>query len=1035
MFLLLQILVVLIIKVSLTFGSVVDQSNNIVGTIGAEGAALGTVTVNGVGNNVFGSAIYAQTLATGANAGTNATFNGAVNVNTLTIGAGASTVTANGAVNVKAAAGIGAGATLVVGTADGKSAAPYLQAIDGDGTVTFNSQVNALVTNTSGIGAIGANAGPALVNVNFAGDNTFSETVDATTMTLGKGANVTAKSDVTVGTLNVNTGTFTTESTSVLNAIVNFADNGKLVANKAVAGGHAITTATNNTGTVEFNDVQGAGTVGAIGAVNKALKAVSINGAGASEFDEITAQTINVGANVTTAALNGAIAAEALNIGGTAAVTADVALSVVKTGTTGAVNFTGDASLITTAAQTVAIDAITTNANETGTVTFAQGVVARNDAVNAAAHAAVGNIGAKGAALKVLNLGNGGTLAGAVFAKDINLTGADLTVTGSVTGNLATTTARTITLTGGNFTGDIKNNGGDATLVLGDKAIFTGNVGLSNALAAEVSVAADAKASMAGNVNAAAFTLNNKAELTLNGASKINTEVPGNVGAGVTVNTVAANAATINMNSNNLEVTGFVMPVNGVLNVNYGATPGKLSMTNALVGATGFNAKSTVTLSLGAKPELATAGTEYTLLDVTTTNAANFKAVGTLLDAKTKKVTLADASNDYVTLSGLTITAKANDAGYWGKATTGRQTAAAIKASGADKIATGRATTDGIFTTFATAYGNGTTGGTEDAYFAKLGRLSAAERAADFAKVSNVAPVVSAATSAVVSATEAAASAISSRVATVASGDDNRQMGAWVSGFGSMGKQGARKGDAGYKAKTAGITLGADTELSDSAVLGLAANFTNADLKLKNQLAGGKVKAKTYMVSLYGLYNISDFVISGAASVGSSKSTVNTAGTSKFSSTNFGAKATVGYKYNMSDVMLTPMAGLEFARFGKSNATETGTQRVIKIKALNKVAAILGAKVATEMSGVTPEVHAFLNYDLTNNAQKATVGLGSDATVNIATPNAKAARMSYNLGTSVSAVADDIEYGIGYDATISNKYVAHQGSIKVRLNF
>ncbi len=635
----------------------------------------------------------------------------------------------------------------------------------------------------------------ALVNVNFAGDNTFSETVAATTMTLAKGANVTSKSNVTVGNLNVNTGTFTTESTSVLDAIVNFADNGKLVANKAVVNNRAITTATNNTGTVEFNDLQANASVGQIGAPGRALKAVSINGAGASEFaSAITAQTINVGANVTTATLNGAIAAETLNIGGTAAVTTGAALSVIKTGTTGSVNFTGDASLIANGA--TVIDAITTSEHEKGTVTLDLAVAARNAA-------GIGNIGAKGAALKVLNLGNGGTLAGAVFAKDINLTGADLTVTGSVTGNLATTTARTITLTGGNFTGDIKNNGGDATLILGDKSSFTGNVGLSNDLAAAVSVSADAKASMAGNVNATAFTLNNKAVLTLNGASKINTEVPGNAGAGVAVITVAANAATINMNGNNLAVTGFDMPATGVLNVNYGTTPSTLSMTSAFVGAgaNGFNAKSTVKLSLGANPVLATAGTTYTLLDVTTSTAAGVKTadLNTFLSGKT--VTLAAASNDFVTLSGLTITAKSDATGYWGKATTGRQVAA-----GANKIATGRADTDSIFTAFADAYGKGTTGKAEDAYFASLGNLAAADRPAAFAKISNVAPVVSAATSAVVSATEAAASAISSRVATVASGDDNRQMGAWVSGFGSMGKQGARKGDAGYKAKTDCIT-------------------------------------------------------------------------------------------------------------------------------------------------------------------------------------------------------------------------------------
>ena len=140
---------------------------------------------------------------------------------------------------------------------------------------------------------------------------------------------------------------------------------------------------------------------------------------------------------------------------------------------------------------------------------------------------------------------------------------------------------------------------------------------------------------------------------------------------------------------------------------------------------------------------------------------------------------------------------------------------------------------------------------------------------------------------------------------------------------------------------------------------------------------------------------------------------------------------------SLSASLLTPMAGLEFAHYGKSKATETSalTTRVINVKALNKVAAILGLKASSEMSGFTPEVHAFMNYDLTNKAQVASVKLGADGTVDIASPYAKPARASFNLGTSVSTEHEGVEYGVGYDATISNKYVAHQGSIKLRLNF
>ena len=47
----------------------------------------------------------------------------------------------------------------------------------------------------------------------------------------------------------------------------------------------------------------------------------------------------------------------------------------------------------------------------------------------------------------------------------------------------------------------------------------------------------------------------------------------------------------------------------------------------------------------------------------------------------------------------------------------------------------------------------------------------------------------------------------------------------------------------------------------------------------------------------------------------------------------------------------------------------------------------------------------------------------------------KAAKTSYNVGVSVSAKAGAMEYGAGYDAYLANKYVGHQGTLKVRVNF
>jgi len=44
-------------------------------------------------------------------------------------------------------------------------------------------------------------------------------------------------------------------------------------------------------------------------------------------------------------------------------------------------------------------------------------------------------------------------------------------------------------------------------------------------------------------------------------------------------------------------------------------------------------------------------------------------------------------------------------------------------------------------------------------------------------------------------------------------------------------------------------------------------------------------------------------------------------------------------------------------------------------------------------------------------------------------------RTMFNVGLGVNARNGMMQYGIGYDAHIANKYVGHLGSIKVRVNF
>jgi hypothetical protein len=75
-----------------------------------------------------------------------------------------------------------------------------------------------------------------------------------------------------------------------------------------------------------------------------------------------------------------------------------------------------------------------------------------------------------------------------------------------------------------------------------------------------------------------------------------------------------------------------------------------------------------------------------------------------------------------------------------------------------------------------------------------------------------------------------------------------------------------------------------------------------------------------------------------------------------------------------------------------------------------------------------------LFYDLTNKAAKTVSDLDSGTDQALA-KSSKKTRTHGNIGASISARRAAINYGIGYDVNLAKKFIGHQGSIKVRVNF
>jgi outer membrane autotransporter protein len=287
----------------------------------------------------------------------------------------------------------------------------------------------------------------------------------------------------------------------------------------------------------------------------------------------------------------------------------------------------------------------------------------------------------------------------------------------------------------------------------------------------------------------------------------------------------------------------------------------------------------------------------------------------------------------------------------------------------------------------------------------------------------------------------------------VAAGEEAGRYGVWANPFFGNGTQKARKGTAGYKSERYGASIGFDVKANDNMMVGAAVTYLNTNIKHKNQKVGDTTKADSVLFSIYGMQQFTDnWFGQGIATFGSNKVKNNEGrrisqdtmqlAIGNYSSMSFGGEVMAGYNYFTDQFTLTPMAGIRYTRVNDGGYRESGTDFEnldVNKKASNKFEVVVGARAtasAFDLNGmsVTPEVHGFINHDMIGKNPDVQMRLNG-VNGSLASNKAKPTRTNYTLGAGLNAGYGMMEYGIGYDANIANKYLGHQGSVKVRVNF
>lgn len=292
------------------------------------------------------------------------------------------------------------------------------------------------------------------------------------------------------------------------------------------------------------------------------------------------------------------------------------------------------------------------------------------------------------------------------------------------------------------------------------------------------------------------------------------------------------------------------------------------------------------------------------------------------------------------------------------------------------------------------------------------------------------------------------------QAATAAGDEDNIGTGVWGVPFYGIATQKSKNGASGYKSNTGGGIIGIDYAVDDSIVLGAAYTRAESKLRHKNTKIGDKTKATSNIFSVYGLYNwlqnnlFAEFIGSYGRNRIKNKekritSTGNQTAIGQFTNSFYSGELLGGYNYvipNSNLTTLTPMLGIRYATFKNNSYNENGTtfqNLSVRRNSYNKFEGIIGLKGTTnffvENIILKPELHGFINYNFNNKTPNIAAYLdGNDEP--LTTIGFKPAKALYNVGCGVSTRYNMLELGIRYNLSLAKKYIANQGSLKIKVN-
>nr|WP_253308481.1 autotransporter domain-containing protein [Rickettsia endosymbiont of Ceutorhynchus assimilis] len=285
-----------------------------------------------------------------------------------------------------------------------------------------------------------------------------------------------------------------------------------------------------------------------------------------------------------------------------------------------------------------------------------------------------------------------------------------------------------------------------------------------------------------------------------------------------------------------------------------------------------------------------------------------------------------------------------------------------------------------------------------------------------------------------------------------AAGDEDTtiEKGVWISGLYNINKHGVWKDMSGYKGRTTGVTIGADTEFNDNDLLGIA--YSNMRSNLKYNKNCDKVNIDGHAFSLYGLKELKkNFSLQAVATILHNyvKNKIIYSGnhiTGKYRNTSLSYETLLNYRHQAKrGINIIPHIGLRYGhtKDGSYKEHDIGTQHLtVAGKSQQLWTGIIGGRILFAPKNISdsiiliPTLHGSIekHFNSKNTAVNATITWKDKSLEDIITLP-KQPKIGYNIGAGIVAKKSNTTIFMEYNCRLHKKYQSHQGMAKLKINF